>query len=98
MRATISPRREEGLRGSTVTDDGAARFLAMTSSTQRCALLSLAAVPGSCGNDPPQPAGASSFRVHLPLRVLRANGFTEVVNITGGWVSIALVPGIRIET
>ena len=40
----------------------------------------------------------SGFRAHLALRMLRANGFADVVNITGGWVSIALVPGFRVET
>lgn len=32
----------------------------------------------------------SGFRGHLAVRTLLANGFTNVANVTGGWVSLAL--------
>jgi NADPH-dependent 2,4-dienoyl-CoA reductase/sulfur reductase-like enzyme/rhodanese-related sulfurtransferase len=32
----------------------------------------------------------SGFRAHLALRVLKAAGFTDLANITGGWVSLEL--------
>lgn len=32
----------------------------------------------------------SGFRAHLAVRTLLAEGFTDVANITGGWVSLAL--------
>jgi NADPH-dependent 2,4-dienoyl-CoA reductase/sulfur reductase-like enzyme/rhodanese-related sulfurtransferase len=32
----------------------------------------------------------SGFRGHLAVRTLKANGFTNVANVTGGWVSLQL--------
>jgi rhodanese-related sulfurtransferase len=29
----------------------------------------------------------SGFRAHLALRTLKGQGFTDVANLTGGWVS-----------
>lgn len=34
----------------------------------------------------------SGFRAHLAVRTLSSAGFTDVANITGGWVSLALEP------
>ena len=34
----------------------------------------------------------SGFRAHLAVRTLLAEGFTDVANITGGWVSLELEP------
>jgi rhodanese-related sulfurtransferase len=34
----------------------------------------------------------SGFRAHLALRTLKAAGYDDVANITGGWVSLALEP------
>jgi NADPH-dependent 2,4-dienoyl-CoA reductase/sulfur reductase-like enzyme/rhodanese-related sulfurtransferase len=34
------------------------------------------------------------FRGHLALRILKALGFADVVNVTGGWLSMALEPSL----
>ena len=39
----------------------------------------------------------SGFRAHLALRILRENGFTDVANVTGGWVSLELEGGFDVE-
>jgi NADPH-dependent 2,4-dienoyl-CoA reductase/sulfur reductase-like enzyme/rhodanese-related sulfurtransferase len=39
----------------------------------------------------------SGFRGHLALRTLRENGHADVVNVTGGWVSIGLEGGFDVE-
>ncbi len=36
----------------------------------------------------------SGFRGHLATRTLKESGFAEVVNVTGGWVSLQLTPGL----
>jgi len=38
----------------------------------------------------------SGFRAHLGLRILKAHGYTEVSNLTGGWVSLELERSARI--
>jgi rhodanese-related sulfurtransferase len=35
----------------------------------------------------------SGFRAHLAVRVLLEHGFSDVVNVTGGWVSLGLEGG-----
>lgn len=37
------------------------------------------------------------FRAHLAVRVLKANGFADVANVTGGFTSIATEEGIALE-
>jgi rhodanese-related sulfurtransferase len=39
----------------------------------------------------------AGFRAHLALRTLKDNGYTDVVNLTGGWVSIEDEGGFSIE-
>jgi NADPH-dependent 2,4-dienoyl-CoA reductase/sulfur reductase-like enzyme/rhodanese-related sulfurtransferase len=39
----------------------------------------------------------SGFRAHLALRALQENGYTDVANVTGGWVSIGLEGGFDME-
>jgi NADPH-dependent 2,4-dienoyl-CoA reductase/sulfur reductase-like enzyme/rhodanese-related sulfurtransferase len=39
----------------------------------------------------------SGFRAHLALRTLKENGYTNVVNLTGGWVSLELEGGFDME-
>ncbi len=39
----------------------------------------------------------SGFRAHLALRTLLENGFKDVANVTGGWVSIGLEGGFDVE-
>jgi NADPH-dependent 2,4-dienoyl-CoA reductase/sulfur reductase-like enzyme/rhodanese-related sulfurtransferase len=40
----------------------------------------------------------SGYRAHLALRVLRQNGFADVANVTGGYLSIASEGGFDLET
>ncbi len=39
----------------------------------------------------------SGFRAHLALRILKENGFQDVKNITGGWMSMTAEGGFDIE-
>ena len=39
----------------------------------------------------------AGFRGHLALRTLKDNGFTNVANVTGGWVSLELEGGFDVE-
>jgi NADPH-dependent 2,4-dienoyl-CoA reductase/sulfur reductase-like enzyme/rhodanese-related sulfurtransferase len=39
----------------------------------------------------------SGFRAHLALRTLKENGFTDLANVTGGWVSLQLEGGFDVE-
>ncbi len=39
----------------------------------------------------------SGFRAHLALRTLKENGYTDLANVTGGWVSIGLEGGFDME-
>ncbi len=39
----------------------------------------------------------SGFRAHLALRILRENGFADVANLTGGWLSLELEGGFEVE-
>ncbi len=39
----------------------------------------------------------SGFRAHLALRILKENGFADVANVTGGWVSLATDGGLPVE-
>jgi NADPH-dependent 2,4-dienoyl-CoA reductase/sulfur reductase-like enzyme/rhodanese-related sulfurtransferase len=39
----------------------------------------------------------SGFRGHLALRTLKENGHADVVNVTGGWVSVGLEGGFDVE-
>ncbi|MGC3998618.1 MAG: FAD-dependent oxidoreductase [Anaeromyxobacter sp.] len=39
----------------------------------------------------------SGFRAHLAVRILKAHGFTEVVNLTGGWTSLQAEGGFDVE-
>jgi NADPH-dependent 2,4-dienoyl-CoA reductase/sulfur reductase-like enzyme/rhodanese-related sulfurtransferase len=39
----------------------------------------------------------SGFRAHLALRVLRAAGFADVANVTGGWLSMQAEGGFAVE-
>ena len=39
----------------------------------------------------------SGFRAHLALRILRENGFQDVVNVTGGYVSMLTEGGFELE-
>jgi rhodanese-related sulfurtransferase len=38
----------------------------------------------------------SGFRAHLAVRILRGHGFSDVANVTGGWVSMELDGGLPI--
>jgi rhodanese-related sulfurtransferase len=40
----------------------------------------------------------SGYRAHLALRILRQNGFADVANVTGGYLSIASEGGFDLET
>ena len=40
----------------------------------------------------------SGFRAHLAVRTLKQLGFTNVVNVTGGWVSMEIDGGFDVET
>jgi rhodanese-related sulfurtransferase len=40
----------------------------------------------------------SGFRAHLALRILQQNGFSNVANVTGGYLSIASEGGFELET
>jgi NADPH-dependent 2,4-dienoyl-CoA reductase/sulfur reductase-like enzyme/rhodanese-related sulfurtransferase len=40
----------------------------------------------------------SGFRAHLALRILRGHGFTDVANVTGGYLSIAAEGGFALES
>lgn len=40
----------------------------------------------------------SGFRAHLAVRTLGQLGFTDVVNVTGGWVSMEIDGGFDVET
>ncbi|MGC4118739.1 MAG: rhodanese-like domain-containing protein [Myxococcales bacterium] len=39
----------------------------------------------------------SGFRAHLATRILKQNGFTDVVNLTGGFVSVEAEGGFSLE-
>jgi rhodanese-related sulfurtransferase len=39
----------------------------------------------------------SGFRSHLAVRMLKELGFADVVNVTGGWVSMRLEGGLPLE-
>ena len=39
----------------------------------------------------------SGFRGHLALRILRGHGFTDVANVTGGYLSLAAEGGLALE-
>jgi rhodanese-related sulfurtransferase len=39
----------------------------------------------------------TGFRAHLALRTLRQSGFTDVANVSGGWVSMELEGGFVVE-
>jgi NADPH-dependent 2,4-dienoyl-CoA reductase/sulfur reductase-like enzyme/rhodanese-related sulfurtransferase len=39
----------------------------------------------------------TGFRAHLALRTLAANGWSDVANVTGGWVSMELARGLPLE-
>lgn len=39
----------------------------------------------------------TGFRAHLALRVLKENGYTDLANVTGGWVSIGHEGGFDME-
>jgi NADPH-dependent 2,4-dienoyl-CoA reductase/sulfur reductase-like enzyme/rhodanese-related sulfurtransferase len=39
----------------------------------------------------------SGFRAHLAVRILEQAGFSDVVNVTGGWTSIVLEGGLPVE-
>jgi len=39
----------------------------------------------------------SGFRSHLALRILKGNGYKDVVNVTGGWLGIMAEGGFDIE-
>jgi rhodanese-related sulfurtransferase len=40
----------------------------------------------------------SGYRAHLALRILRGLGFTDVVNVTGGWLGIEAEGGFDVVT
>ncbi len=40
----------------------------------------------------------SGFRAHLAVRTLKQLGFTDVVNVTGGWVSMQIDGGFKVDT
>lgn len=37
------------------------------------------------------------FEGHIAARILRQKGFSNVTNVSGGWATLSLVPGIEIE-
>jgi rhodanese-related sulfurtransferase len=39
----------------------------------------------------------TGFRAHLALRTLRGHGYTNLANLTGGWVSAGLEGGFDVE-
>lgn len=39
----------------------------------------------------------SGYRAHLALRILRQHGFSDVRNLTGGWLSMALEPALPLK-
>ena len=39
----------------------------------------------------------SGFRAHLALRTLKELGFADVVNVTGGWLSMQAEGGLETE-
>ena len=39
----------------------------------------------------------SGFRAHLAVRILKEHGFADVVNLTGGWVSLEAEGGFDVE-
>jgi NADPH-dependent 2,4-dienoyl-CoA reductase/sulfur reductase-like enzyme/rhodanese-related sulfurtransferase len=39
----------------------------------------------------------SGFRGHLALRILKQHGFDDVVNVTGGWLSLQAEGGFQVE-
>jgi rhodanese-related sulfurtransferase len=39
----------------------------------------------------------TGFRSHLALRILKENGYDEVVNVTGGWLGILAEGGFDLE-
>jgi rhodanese-related sulfurtransferase len=39
----------------------------------------------------------SGFRAHLAVRILKANGYHDVANLTGGWVSLENEGGFAVE-
>jgi NADPH-dependent 2,4-dienoyl-CoA reductase/sulfur reductase-like enzyme/rhodanese-related sulfurtransferase len=39
----------------------------------------------------------SGFRAHLALRILKARGFGDVVNVTGGWLAMVAEGGFDVE-
>jgi NADPH-dependent 2,4-dienoyl-CoA reductase/sulfur reductase-like enzyme/rhodanese-related sulfurtransferase len=39
----------------------------------------------------------SGFRAHLAVRILKEQGFRDVANVTGGWVSIEAEGGFQVE-
>ncbi len=40
----------------------------------------------------------SGFRAHLAVRILKASGFGDVVNVTGGWLTMGLEGGFQVES
>jgi rhodanese-related sulfurtransferase len=40
----------------------------------------------------------SGFRSHLALRILKQNGWTDVRNVSGGWVAMMALGGFAKET
>jgi NADPH-dependent 2,4-dienoyl-CoA reductase/sulfur reductase-like enzyme/rhodanese-related sulfurtransferase len=40
----------------------------------------------------------SGFRAHLALRILKGHGFSNVANLTGGWVSLELEGGFDVQS
>ena len=39
----------------------------------------------------------SGFRAHLAVRILKENGFADVANVTGGWVSLEAEGGFDVS-
>lgn len=40
----------------------------------------------------------AGYRGHLAMRILKEHGFTNLVNVTGGWVSLGLLGGLATAT
>jgi NADPH-dependent 2,4-dienoyl-CoA reductase/sulfur reductase-like enzyme/rhodanese-related sulfurtransferase len=40
----------------------------------------------------------SGFRAHLASRILKGNGYEDIVNVTGGWLAIQADGGFELET
>ena len=40
----------------------------------------------------------SGYRAHLAVRILKENGYSNVANLTGGWVSLECEGGFAVET